>query len=76
MWEFNWGVFWAVLAALAVCSLARKLNKAAEKEEFWMNLGMIWVVVLILGIAVCIIGAIFSPHFRETLQHLFPRPRR
>jgi ABC-type Co2+ transport system permease subunit len=73
VWEFNWGVFWAVLAALAVCSLARKLNRAARKEEFWLNLAMVGLGIFVLTIVATVIGAIFSPHFREILQHLFAR---
>jgi hypothetical protein len=73
MWEFNWGVFWAVLAALSVYSFARKLNRAAEKKEFWVNLGLVQTLLGGFAFIVIIIAVIYARFFGGPLQHwLFP----
>ncbi len=59
MWAFDWGVFWAVLAALLIYALVVK---------GWEHRETVWPIAVMLPVVLAVIvfiGMIFSSHVRD-----------
>jgi drug/metabolite transporter (DMT)-like permease len=72
VWEFNWGVFWAILAALAICAFASRLRKHLDPEAMAGNFILAFVGAVLVLFIVVGIGLVFFPHFRETFVNWHP----
>lgn len=68
MWEFNWGVFWAILAALWVYATARK---AVRRLGGYEAVFLVVQFVLLAGFFVFLVLMVFIPHLREAVVSFF-----
>jgi hypothetical protein len=74
VWEFNWGIFWAVLAALTIYTVAPKVWKRLGWDGLGIvvcGTGYLATVIFLVAFFIVLIAVIFFPHshFLEVVRN-------